>query len=125
METALQNLNTRKSTGRDGIPPKALKVAANEIARPLTTLYNAFIAEGEWPTTRKKGEWTPICKKENPHEKENCWPITVQVVINKFFEQLLSRQQANGFNDRPSDKLTAYRKTHSCETALLKIGKWP
>ena len=30
METALQNLNKRKSTDWDGIPPKALKVAANE-----------------------------------------------------------------------------------------------
>ena len=50
VETALQNLSTRKRTGWDGIPPKALKVAANEIARPPTTLYNACIAEGEWPT---------------------------------------------------------------------------
>ena len=121
VETALQNLNTRKSTGWDGISPKALKVAANEIARPLTTLYNACIVEGEWPTTWKKGKWTPIYKKENPYEKDNYRPITVQVTINKIFQQLLSRQLANGFNDRLSDKLTAYRKNQSCETALLSL----
>ena len=60
-------------------------------------------------------------KKEDPHEMGNYRPITVQVIVNKFFEQLLSKQLSYGFNNKLSDKLTAYRKSNSCETALLAL----
>ena len=36
VEKALQNLNVRKSTGWDGIPPMALKLGATELTDPLT-----------------------------------------------------------------------------------------
>ena len=121
VETTLQNINPRKSTGWDGVPPKAFKLGARELSGPLTMLYNSCITLGEWPAVWKKGEWTPVFKKEDPHEKENYRPITVQVTINKLFEQLLSKQLNYGFNDKLCDKLTAYRKNHSCETALLAL----
>lgn len=35
---ALQNLNPKKSTGWDGIPPKTFKLGARELSRPLTSL---------------------------------------------------------------------------------------
>ena len=60
-------------------------------------------------------------KKEDPHEKGNYRPITVQVAVNKLFEQLLSKQLSYGFGNKLCDKLTAYRKNNSCETALLSL----
>lgn len=121
VETALESINPRKSTGWDGVPPKAFKLGARELSGPLTALYNSCITLGEWPAVWKKGEWTPVFKKEDPHEKKNYRPITVQVTINKIFEQLLSKQLNYSFNDKLCDKLTAYRKNHSCETALLAM----
>ena len=47
--------------------------------------------------------------------------MTVQVVINKIFEQLLSSQITGCFNSRLCDYLTAYRKRYSCDTALLYL----
>ncbi|PFX14021.1 putative 115 kDa protein [Stylophora pistillata] len=121
VETALESINPRKSTGWDGVPPKAFKLGARELSGPLTAVYNSCITLGEWPAVWKKGEWTPVFKKEDPHEKKNYRPITVQVTINKIFEQLLSKQLNYSFNDKLCDKLTAYRKNHSCETALLAM----
>ena len=60
-------------------------------------------------------------KKEDPHEKGNYRPITVQVAVNKLFEQLLSKQLSYGFSNKLCDKLTAYRRNNSCETALLSL----
>ena len=60
-------------------------------------------------------------KKDDPHEKENYRTITVQITVNKLFEQLLSKQLSYGFNNKLCDKLTAYRKNNSCETALLSL----
>lgn len=55
-------------------------------ASDLTINYGSCIALGEWPTMWRKGEWTPVFK-------------TVQVTINKIFEQLLSKQLGYGFNE--------------------------
>ena len=47
--------------------------------------------------------------------------LTVQVTVNKVFEQLLSKQLSTKFESRFSDNLSAYRKRNSCETVLLSL----
>ena len=84
-------------------------------------MYYMRKGQGHWPTDWKKGEWTPVHKKDDKLQKENYRPVTVQIVINKIFEQLLSSQITGHFNNRLCDHLTAYRKRHSCETALLYL----
>ena len=117
----LKKLKSDKAMGWDRIPPRALKSGANELAIPLANLFNICINQGLWPTDWKKGEWTPVHKKDDKLQKENYRPVTVQIVINKIFEQLLSSQITGHFNNRLCDHLTAYRKRHSCETALLYL----
>ena len=46
---ALESLNTNKATGYDNIPAKVLKIAADELAKPLTTLFNSCIRNCVWP----------------------------------------------------------------------------
>ena len=46
---ALEYLNTNKATAYDNIPAKVLKIAANELAKPLTTLFNSCIRNCVWP----------------------------------------------------------------------------
>ena len=83
VEKALQNLNVRKSTGWDGIPPMALKLGASELTNPLTSLFNSCITLGEWLMGWKRCESPPVFKKEDPHERRNYRIITVQVTVNK------------------------------------------
>ena len=46
----MQNLNVRKSTGWDCIPPMALKLGATELTNLLMSLFNyQCIDLGEWP----------------------------------------------------------------------------
>ena len=117
----LKKLKLDKVMGWDLIPPKALKSGASELAVPLANLFNICIKQGYWPTDWKKGEWTAVHKKDDQLQKENYRPVTVQIVINKIFEQLLSSQITGHYNDRLCDHLTAYRKRHSCETVLLYL----
>ena len=49
VEKVMQNLNVRKSTGWDCIPPMALKLGATELTNVLTSLFNLCITLGEWP----------------------------------------------------------------------------
>ena len=45
----------------------------------------------------------------------------VQMTVNKIFEQLLAKQVTDNLDNRLSDFQTAYRKRHSCETALIML----
>ena len=83
----LKKLKLGKAMGWDRIPPRALKSGANELAIPLANLFNICIKQGHWPTDWKKGEWTPVHKKDDELQKENYRPVTVQIVINKIFEK--------------------------------------
>ena len=54
VEETLKEINTRKTTGWDFIPPKALRFGAEELSIPLTTLFNTCIKQGNWPNDWKK-----------------------------------------------------------------------
>ena len=96
---ALESLNTNKATGYDNIPAKVLKIAADELAKPLTTLFNSSIRNCVWPRDWKHRVWTPVYKKDDKHSKENYRPITVLPCVDKVFEQLIGAQVSTGFED--------------------------
>ena len=120
---ALEKLNPHKATGHDLVLPKVLRMVADEVASPLTHLYNEIISRGTWPEPWKWGAWTPVFKKDDALNKGNYRPVTVLVTVDKVFEQLLAGQLEplsnivfDGFN-------SAYRKRYSCETALVRLVK--
>ena len=96
----LESLNTNKATGSDGIPPKALKIGTQQLSKPLTTLFNSCLSNSVWPSVWKKGDWTPVYKKEDKLSKENYRPITILPCINKVLEKLVGHQIAAGFDSR-------------------------
>ena len=50
--------------------------------------------------------WTPVFKKEDPHERGNYRLITAQVTVSKLFEQLLSTQLSYCFNTEQTVRQT-------------------
>ena len=46
-------------------------------------------------------------KKDDPLEKENYRPVTVQMTVNKIFEQLLAKQVPDNLDNRLGDFQTA------------------
>lgn len=61
---ALQSINSHKVTGFDLIPPRVLKLVSEEIATPLTAIFNQVIKESVLPKEWKKRKWVPVYKKE-------------------------------------------------------------
>ena len=118
---ALESLNTNKATGYDNIPAKVLKIAAKELAKPLTTLFNSRIRNCFWLRDWKHGVWTPVCKKDDKHSKENYRPITVLPCVDKVFEQLIGAQVSTGFEDCTYVNSSAYRRGRSSETTLIHL----
>ena len=62
---ALKMLNPNKGAGYDLLPPKVLKISADELSTPLTTIFNQAIEENVWPKAWKMDEWIPVFQKCN------------------------------------------------------------
>ena len=121
VKSALDKLKVNKASGYDQISPKILKLGSKGITDSLTKIYNESIYKGEWPAAWKKGEWNPIYKKGDRLDETNYRPITLLSTVDKVYEQLLSNQVKEYFDQILDPCLTAYRKRHSCETTLLKL----
>lgn len=63
-------------------------------------------------------------------ERKNYRPVTVLNAVNKVFEQLQGKQVVTKVDLHLSQNMSAHRKHHSCQMALIKlvedwIGDWP
>ena len=67
------------------------------------------------------GQVTSLFKKDEELDKRNYRPVTVLPRVNNIFEKLLSVQIKDFYQGLLSDLISAYRRSHSCETALLKL----
>ena len=117
----METLQARKASGYDSIPPFVLRVGTAEIATSLTNLLNRGIYEEHWLHSWKKREWVLVFKRDDPLLKENYKPITVLPVVDKVFKQIVAKQLVGIFDHHLEQTLTAYRKTHSCETTLINL----
>ena len=87
----------------------------------VISLTNRIIDKREWPASWKMGEWTPVFKKDDRQDVKNYPPFTSLIAVNKIFEQLLNHQITCHYDKTLYSKMTAYRKTQSCETTLLGL----
>ena len=85
------------------------------------TLYNSSIELGKWPCAWKMGEWTPVFKKGDRQQAKKYRPITSLVTVNKTFEHMLSKQVTGHYDSTLYQRMTAYRRHHSCQTTLLTL----
>ena len=71
----LNNLNVRKATGYDLIPPKMLKLGCDALSFPVTYLINNAIECSTFPQALKSANVKPIFKKGNHMDTTNYRPV--------------------------------------------------
>ena len=67
----LLSLDKKKSTGPDSIPPKLIKMAAEELSFNFCTIINMCIRKGIFPEDMKQADITPLFKKLDALCKDN------------------------------------------------------
>ena len=92
MEKEIQNIDLKKATTKNTIPPKILKVSCNTSAETLHNLFNECLITGNFPDNLKLADITPVFKKKDPFNKENYGPVSVLPSISKIFEKLMQKQ---------------------------------
>ena len=82
----LKNLNSKKSTGLDGINARFLKDGASEIKSVITFIINLSISTSEVPTELKHANVKPIYKNEQL-QVSNYRPVSILNVVSKILER--------------------------------------
>ena len=120
----IMNINTKSSQGYDKIPPKILKMCANEISKPLSNIINISINYGTFADTAKISLCTPLYKNPPVGNRQQI-PLYRPINVCTSFSKILERYNLNSIlqhtNKILSKHITAYRKGHSCQHVLLKL----
>ena len=123
IEDRLKQLDTSKATGPDGIPSKVLKELANELAEPLSILFNKSVNEGSLPDDWKQAHVTAIFKKGSKSEPGNYRPVSLTSIVCKVFESLIRDAIVSHMKDNNlfTNCQHGFRQHRSCVTQLLKV----
>ena len=123
IKNIIKSLNSKSSTGYDGISTVLLKKLQSVLIRPITLIINQSLNSGIFPSKLKLAKIIPIHKKDNVHLVENYRPISLLPAISKVFEKVVLDQLYSYFiqNDYLSESQYGFRKFHSTEYAILEV----
>jgi hypothetical protein len=117
----LSNLDPKKATGFDGLSPRILKLAAQAVSTPISSIINTSISTSQFPEHCKKAEIGPVHKKDSLLSKKNYRPVSVLTGISKVMEKCLNDQLMSFCDDVLSPFISAYRKGYSSQYALIQL----
>nr|XP_012564862.2 uncharacterized protein LOC101235203 [Hydra vulgaris] len=101
VQKCLNSLDERKSTGYNGLHPRALIKCSTTFAKPLSLIYKRPFATGVVPDLWKKLNVTPIFKKGSRLKASNYRPVSLtsipcKIIENIFQQRIMEHCVANG-----------------------------
>ena len=118
----LKNLDIKKASGIDPIPPKLVKLSADFLTPLLTKAINTSIAQNVYPENAKTASVIPLDKgKPNKNEMSNFRPVIVLNTFSKIYERVIKEQIVCGMEKCFSPFLSAYRKNYSSQNILISL----
>lgn len=117
----VNNLQNKKSSGRDSINISLIKNCITAICKPLVRIINASFSTGIVPTHLKIAKVIPVYKKGDPNNICNYRPLSLLTCFSKIFEKCIYARTMtflDKFNILTNCQY-GFRSKHSTAHALL------
>ena len=117
----IRSLNPSKAAGPDGIPCRLLVMVAEQIAHPLTCLFQSSLNTGTVPQIWKHAHVAPIYKKGDRSAPGNYRPISLTCVCCKLLEHIVRAEVTKHLEAHMvfTNAQHGFRKGRSCESQLV------
>ena len=86
-EKEINNINPKKATVNNSIPPRNLKMSSRVSASILHKLFNDSIEKSELPQNLKLADIKSVYKENGPFNKTNYRPVSVLPLVSKNFRK--------------------------------------
>ena len=119
----LREINTSKSPVPDGMTARWLKSAAEELAEPLTHLFDTSLQHGIVPAKWKQANVVPIHKKGDKCSASNYRPISLTSQLSKIMEKLVCNKIMNFVSENQliSAEQFGFMPRSNCTNQLLEV----
>ena len=123
VEFEISQLNGKKSSGYDEIPPKLVKNISKHIVKPSTYIYNQSFVTGVIPNDLKIALVTPVFKANDKEEFNNYRPISVLSCFSKILEKIMYKRVIKYLdkNNILFQSQYGFRKKHSTNLATIEL----
>ena len=124
VQRILLSLDTKKSSGLDGIPAIVLKRCAPELAPILTRLFQLSYDKGVFPDSWKIARVQPVPKKGSKSLPSNYRPISLLSVVCKVMEKCINSQILKYLEKHKliHDRQYGFRQQRSTADLLAFVG---
>jgi len=123
VKSRLAALREDKSPGPDNFSPRLLKKISEEIAVPVTVLFNRSMKEGDVPMDWKTANITPIFKKGSRNCPGNYRPVSLTSLLSKLMESIVRDEIVKhlDIHNLIRDSQHGFRRGRSCTSNLLEF----
>ena len=122
VEQHLRNIDGKKCTGIDKIPPKLIKLSAKVLSQPLAIAINNSFNKGIFPDNAKISCVSPLDKHtDDKYSVTNFRPVSILNTFSKIYEKIVKYFLISKVKHNFSPFLFTFHKSFSNEHVLIRL----